>query len=49
MTATPTPTPEDLNRMYQLGYAHGANGLPPLTLKQIERAAELDEIESEEK
>ena len=37
-----TPTAEDLNRMYQLGYAHGANGLPPLTPEQIERAAEID-------
>jgi hypothetical protein len=36
-----TYTEEDIKRMYQLGYSHGANGQPPLDGGQVLRVAEL--------
>lgn len=40
-------TEEEIKRMYQLGYSHGANGRSPLEGAQVLQAAELGRADGE--
>lgn len=42
-------TAEALMRLYQLGFAHGANGQPPLDGPQVLRVAELGRVDTDAK